>query len=163
MPTSLPLLHVAGTAAQRTVGLTLDGRVLTVAMLLFAIAAVIVWRAPIAGAVRALAHRRVRRRVVWVGATVLAFFAMLPAVVPYDHILAEAGDAHEGAHASHCHEAPGECADAPVAAGFGQLMASDSLLVVPSLILVLLIFPSLALQGVSRRPDVPVPLRLISL
>ncbi len=159
MPVGVPLLR----AAEAAVSVTLDGRVLMATALLFGVVSVIVWRAPLAGVARAFAHRRARRRAVWTVATVLAFFAVLPAVLPYDHIIADVGTEDEAAHASHCHGAPGACADAPGAAGFGKILGFEPLVVVPSLIAVLLVFPVLALRGVTRRPDVPVPLRLIAL
>ncbi len=159
MSPGLPLLH----AADAAVRVTLDERVLLVAALLFTIAVLVVWRAPIVRACRALAHRRAQRRAVWAGASLLAFFAVLPAVLPYDHIVAESGAHDTVAHASHCHDTPGACADAPVAAGFGQMLANEPLVVVPSLIVVLLLLAAPTLHGVTRRPDVPVPLRLIAL
>jgi hypothetical protein len=83
-------------------------------------------------------------------------------VLPYDHILASTGADEAASHASHCHDAPGACADAPVASGLGQTLASEPLVVAPSLIAVLLLFVAPLMLGVSRRPAVPVPLRLIS-
>ena len=60
----------------------------------------------------------------------LVFFAVLPSVVPYDHLLPglhhDQSIASEAVHETHCHLTPGSCADAPVAAGPGQLMCSSA-------------------------------------
>ena len=48
----------------------------------------------------------------------LVFFAVLPSVVPYDHLLPglhhDDSAAAEEAHSTHCHVTPGSCADAPL-------------------------------------------------
>jgi hypothetical protein len=89
-------------------------------------------------------------------------FAVLPSVVPYDHLLPAASHAAEhGAsevHTTHCHVAPGSCADAPVTAGLGQYLASDPLIVAPALILIAMVLAMPVLAGVSMRPPTPPPL-----
>jgi hypothetical protein len=62
---------------------------------------------------------------------VLITLAVLPAVLPYDHILARGASSGAGpatAHAKHCHVASASCADAPVASGPGQFIFTEQLL-----------------------------------
>jgi len=151
---ALPLLHVAQAAGQVPV---VDPRLVTLAALLFA--AVLVWqwtRRPLS--VRRLSRMSAMRLTL----AVLLFFAVMPSVVPYDHLLPglqhDDGAAASAVHATHCHLSPGSCADAPLAAGPGQLIFSDPLVIAPAMLAVLLVFAAPALVGVTRKPDTRPPL-----
>ena len=94
-------------------------------------------------------------------AAAMTALAMLPSLLPYDHLLTDAAHAaeHGAVHASHCHDAPASCADAPLTAGPGQLFGADRLIVVPAtLAMVLLAAVTLPLLGITRRPDLRPPL-----
>ncbi len=156
MAFNLPLLHIARSVVTVT---TVDGWAVALAVLAF-----IGW---LAWTVRPWrASKRTQRHTLRVAAFVLAFLAVLPAVLPYDHLfvqhLAHDGDHAEAAsevHASHCHDTPGSCADAPVTAGPGQMLASGSLVPSPALLSVLLLLALPILLGVTWRPEVRPPLR----
>ncbi len=92
---------------------------------------------------------------------VIAFFAVLPSVVPCDHLFLHesiADEAHNAVHEAHCHLTPGSCADAPLPAGPGQLLFSEPLVVMPLMIELLIVILLPAWAGISREPDVPPPL-----
>jgi hypothetical protein len=112
---------------------------------------------------RALARavRRTRRRAA-APAMALAFvFAVLPSVIPYDHLLAPSAHAGEesAVHASHCHTAPGSCSDAPVPSGPGQFIDAAPLMVVPALMAFALFLAMPHMAGIAWRPETPPPLR----
>ena len=146
------LLHIGNTAARWT---TVNPWIVALGVLLFVAAAALIWR-PLSG-------RRLLRRI---GPPTLALavaLAVLPSILPYDHLLPPvAGHAAEHAasnvHASHCHVTPGSCADAPVTAGAGQFLASDPLLVTPVLTLVAIMLAIPALAGITMRPLTRPPL-----
>ena len=144
----LPLLHVTQTVASAGPGL-----IACVIVLAIAIAA--------GGAAGAFSRqrRRVQRRLATLAVSTLALLAITPSVLPYDHLLT-AAHADEGAavHASHCHDTPSSCADAPVTAGPGQMLDSAPLLVIPAMVFVLLIAATPMLTGISRRPALRPPL-----
>jgi hypothetical protein len=151
---SLPLLHVVQTAGKVT---AVDPGVLALALL--TLAAVLAWQ----WAPRPLTLGRVTRMpVMRVTLAALLFFAVLPSVVPYDHLLPgithDDSTAATAVHATHCHISPGSCADAPLAAGPGQLIFSEPLVIAPAMLAVLLIFASPALAGVTHKPDTRPPL-----
>ena len=151
----LPLLPITQTASRVT---TVDGRVAAiVAVALFGALAVI-WRDELP---RLLSPRI--RRAVGVRIAVLAvFFAVLPAVLPYDHLFTDHGAiraADEATHEMHCHLTPGSCADAPISAGPGQLLFSDPLLLtVASMLLVAVYVTDRTLHGRTVRPDLRPPI-----
>lgn len=148
----MPLLHVVQAATHVA---TVDPAVLALA--LFAFAAVIAWLwAPRPLSVRRAARSRTMRTT----AAVLFFFAVLPAVLPYDHLLPGAhddGPGAEAAHAAHCHVAPGSCSDVPLASGAGQFLVSEPLVVVPAMLTVLIALTVPAMQGITLRPDTRPP------
>ena len=151
---SLPLLHVVQTAGKVT---AVDLRLVALAALV--LSAVLAWQ----WAQRPLSVRRISRRpVTRVTLAVMLFFAVLPSVVPYDHLLPgithDDGAATAAVHATHCHISPGSCADAPLAAGPGQLIFSEPLMIAPAMLAVLIIFGALALTGVTHKPDTRPPL-----
>jgi len=153
-----PILNAGQTALHVT---SLDLRVTTLASFAFAVAMLIIWR-PAPGA-RAwyLLRRRQRRVLRRTVLTLLVVLAVLPSVLPYDHLLP--GVAHadseeqEAVHASHCHVSPGTCSDAPVTAGPGQLIFADPLLLVPAMLAILLVAISPAARGIVPRPDTRPP------
>jgi hypothetical protein len=150
---ALPLLHIVQAAARTP---SVDPTVLGVA-------------ASVGGMVLARLYwpqgltlrRLARSRCVRVAMGVLLFAAILPSVVPYDHVLpgshvdniAAAASAHE----AHCHGAPASCADAPVAAGPGQLMFTEPIVVAPPMLAVLIVLATPALCGITPRPDTRPP------
>jgi hypothetical protein len=78
--------------------------------------------------------RRVRMRALSCAFAIVTVLAVLPAVFPYDHLIA--GDSsqeaeHVASHAQHCHVASATCSDAPVGSGPGQFLFSSD--IVPSL------------------------------
>jgi hypothetical protein len=151
---SLPLLHIAQAAGKVTV---VDLRLVTLAALV--LAAVSAWQwAPRPLSVRRLSRMPAMRLTL----AVLLFFAVMPSVVPYDHLLPglrhDDGIAATAVHATHCHISPGSCADAPLAAGPGQLIFSEPLVIAPVMLAVLLIFAAPALVGVTYKPDTRPPL-----
>ena len=151
----LPLLPITQTASRVT---TVDGRVAAiVAVALFGALAVI-WRDELPRLLRPRMRRAVSLRV----AAVLVFFAVLPAVLPYDHLFVEHGalsEADEATHSMHCHLTPGSCADAPISAGPGQLLFSNPLLLtVASMLLVAVYVTDRTLHGRTVRPDLRPPI-----
>lgn len=104
-------------------------------------------------------RRAFRRRLAHLGMVVAMLVAILPSVLPYDHLVP--GAVHAGTeetHAAHCHTAPGSCSDAPVSSGAGQFLLSDPLVAIPSLttLAILLAIPILA--GTSTRPTLRPPM-----
>jgi hypothetical protein len=155
---SLILLHIGQTAAQVA---TVDPAALVAAAAAFTVAAIAIWlpRSPLS--VRTLRSRRGRRRVASVIASALVFLALLPSVVPYDHLFvhdAHAATIDESVHAAHCHVSPGTCSDAPVSSGPGQLLMSAPLVVTPAMLAVLITATATVLVGISFRPETPPPL-----
>ena len=151
----LPLLHAGQTMLRVT---TVDAPILVLAALLFAASATLIWQSPLAGGLR---HRSGRRRLGRGAVACAVALAVLPSVLPYDHLLPspghEEGEAQEAVHASHCHVSPATCSDAPVTSGPGQLLGTAPLLVVPSMLSVLVLAATLAFTSVARQPDVPPP------
>ncbi len=155
---SLVLLHIARTAVQIT---TVDPAVLFAAAAAFAVAATTIWLPRSTLSIRSLRYRGGGRRIASAIAAALVFFALLPSVVPYDHLFAH--DAHapgdgDAVHVSHCHINPGTCSDAPVTAGPGQLLMSEPLVLVPAMLAVLIAATIAVLVGISSRPETPPPL-----
>jgi hypothetical protein len=158
---SMPLLHVADTVT------VVDFRVVGLALLVFACVLAVVWVPAIREGFHALGRRSARRRAAFVAVAALFLVALLPSVFPYDHIILDAhaepvGSAEQQAHATHCHVSPGTCADAPLAAGPGQLLMGAPLLTPPTLITLLLIASIPVLYGVTRRPELRPPLALVN-
>src|SRR5438093_11142032 len=114
----LPLLHITQTAARVT---TVDGRVAAIVAIAPFGALAVIWRDELPR----LLPPRIRRAVGVRIAVLAVFFAVLPAVLPYDHLFTDHGAiraADEATHEMHCHLTPGSCADAPISAGPGQLL-----------------------------------------
>ena len=118
MESSPVLLHIAQTAVRVT---TVDPDILAGAAASLTLAAIAIWLPRSRFSLGMLRHRCHRRRAAGAVATVLLFLALLPSVVPYDHLIARNthAESEEAAptHASHCHVNPGTCSDAPVTAG----------------------------------------------
>jgi hypothetical protein len=154
------LLHIAQTSVQIS---TVDPTILGAALAVLALAAIAIWLPRSPFAVCMLRHRRHRRRAAGAAVTALLFLALLPSVVPYDHLFTH--DAHVDAqeasvHAAHCHISPGTCSDAPITAGPGQLLMGDPLIIAPAMLTVLVASSAAVLVGVSLRPEIPPPLSL---
>ncbi len=156
MPTVLPLLH----ASQASVATSaLDARVAAMASLAFAVAAVMIWR-PALPRRAALMRTTMWRRVAGRAAIVMTALALLPAVLPYDHLLPGLhieDKADEAVHASHCHVAPGSCSDVPLASGFGEFVFNEPLVVLPAMLAVALFAAARVLRGTTPRPEVRPP------
>jgi hypothetical protein len=158
MMESLILLHIGQTAVQVA---TVDPATLVAAAVAFAVAAIAIWLPHSPLSVHTLRSRRGRRRVASATASALVFFALLPSVVPYDHLFvhdAHAATIDESVHVSHCHVSPGTCSDAPITAGPGQLMLSEPLVLAPAMLAVLIAATATVLVGISFRPETPPPL-----
>ena len=155
---SLALLHIAQTAVQVT---AVAPALLGLAAAAMALALTAIWlpRPRLRAVTSGCGRRRIGRSVL----TALVFLALLPSVVPYDHLFtrdAHVGGESEAVHTTHCHVSPGTCSDAPISAGPGQLLMSDPLIVAPAMLAVLLIATGTVLIGVSVRPEIRPPLRL---
>jgi hypothetical protein len=155
---SAMLLHVAQPPAERV---SVDGGIA-----LFVAAAVIASAAtncvlacgPMA---RRMLRRGPVRRTASTACAVVVMLAVLPSVLPYDHIFAhDAGvaEAQDAVHASHCHMSPGTCSDAPVTAGPGQFILGDPLIVAPAMLAVLMAIVMPMLFGRTLRPELRPPL-----
>jgi hypothetical protein len=145
------LLHIGNTAARWT---TVNPWIVVIGILLFVATAALIWR-PLAG--RSLVRR--------IGPPALALavaLAVLPSVLPYDHLLPAsshaAAHADSQVHSAHCHVAPGSCADAPLSAGAGQFLTTEPLLVTPVLTLIAIVMALPALAGITTRPLIRPPL-----
>ena len=109
-----------------------------------------------------LRHRRSRRRVASCGIAIVVCLALLPSVVPYDHLFVQ--EHHSDAagmkavHASHCHASPATCSDAPITSGLGQLLMSEPLTATPAMLALLMLITTTVLVGVSYRPETRPPL-----
>ncbi len=149
-PPPLPLLHTVAAATAATV----DPAVLLPALVVFAV--VLIWLC----SPRMTSSRFTRATALRLTMSSLVFFAVLPSVVPYDHLLPGGhvdNPAEDAIHAQHCHGSPASCADAPIAAGPGQLIFSDPLVVAPALFTVLIALTTPALSGISIRPPTRPP------
>jgi hypothetical protein len=156
---SLVLLHITQTAVGVT---TVDPTMVTAALAALALAAAAIWLPRPGTPLRAFVSRRSRRRAIASVTTVVVFLALLPSVIPYDHLF---GDTHasgeeQAVHASHCHISPGTCSDAPVSSGPGQLLMSAPLVVTPAMLAVLIAATATVLVGISFRPEIRPPLPL---
>ncbi len=148
------LLHVA----QAATGVTaVDPAIVALAVLVLATVALYLWL-PRPMSLQRLARAPAMRA----SLGLLVFFAVLPSVVPYDHLLPglhqDETAAAEAVHASHCHISPGTCADAPLAAGPGQLLFTEPLIIAPAMLAILLTFVVPALTGITTRPETRPPL-----
>jgi len=162
MTAYLPLLHVAETVVRVTV---LDGRVLVAGALLLALATAAIWCPRSRGprrAGRASFQGRDLRAAGRAAIVAAAFFALLPSVLPYDHLLVEPHAGHQDTHTLHCHGAPGECADAPIPAGPGQMLGAEPLIAVPAMLSLALLIAVIPLAGVTRRPELQPPVLIAS-
>jgi hypothetical protein len=144
------LLHIASDAT-KTIW-SIDLRIVAAAALLGALLMAVLWK-PSLG-------RKQRSRLVALAAWSLAFLAVLPSVVPYDHMMSEthtATENHGEIHAKHCHEGPATCSDAPVSAGPGQLMFSQPLLPSVDLTSAPLVDVLVYLEDTAVPPGAPPP------
>jgi hypothetical protein len=152
MQAYLPLLHIGNSVARVTV---VDERVLLLATLALGSALLLIWQPHWP---RRLTRGGAPGSPLRAAIVALAVFAVLPSVVPYDHLLVTQEAAHEAAHSSHCHGTPGGCADAPVPSGPGQLFANEPLIAVPAMLALLLLVAVMPLVGVTRRPELRPPM-----
>lgn len=159
MTDSLVLLHIAQTAVRVT---TVDPTVAAAACMAFLLAAVAIWLPRSALSLLMLRHRHYRRRAASFGIAIVVFLALLPSVLPYDHLFAQDDHAEAGAaeavHASHCHASPATCSDAPITAGLGQLLMSEPLTPTPAMLALLMLITTTVLVGISYRPETRPPL-----
>ncbi len=148
---ALALLHAVPVTAQ-----TLDARLIGLAALASIVGVGWIWFPDQA---RALRRRIARAGVARSLAMLMLLLAVLPSVVPYDHLFGhvDMGPAETAVHAAHCHGSPGSCADAPVTAGPGQLLMSDPLLISPALLTTAVQIPTATLAGRSVPPDLLPP------
>lgn len=156
----LILLNIAQTAVQITAA---DPAVLVAAGLVFAAVAISIRLPAPAMSFRPLRQSRDRRRIASPALAVLVFLALLPSVVPYDHLFgndAHASTVEDAVHVSHCHVSPGTCSDAPVTAGPGQFILSEPLVRAPAMLAVLTAATVTVLVGISFRPETRPPLSL---
>jgi len=150
----LPLLHIVQSAARVQ---SVDPAIVALAVAILLIAAICIWTP------RPLSLGRLTRAPgMRVAMSALVFFAVLPSVVPYDHLLPGLDQheslAEEATHSTHCHITPGSCADAPIPAGPNQLIFNAPLIVTPALLAILLSLTLPVLTGISVKPDTRPPL-----
>jgi hypothetical protein len=152
----LPLLRITQTAARVT---TVDGRVAAILGATLVLALAFIWRDEL---LPRLLRPRIRRAIAMRFVALLVFFAVLPAVLPYDHLFVERGaisEADEVTHSMHCHLTPGTCADAPITAGPGQLIFNDPLLLTAAALLLVVVYTTeRTLHGRTLRPDLRPPI-----
>ena len=125
------------------------------AVLIFPVAAAVIWAPRTAGRRRLLPRQRSRRRALYVVMGALVFLALLPTVLPFDHLFVHAADASgasEAVHAQHCHVSPGTCSDAPVPSGPGQMLLAEPLVIVPVMLFVCVAATAPVLLGISFPP-----------
>lgn len=108
----LPLLHIVQSAARVS---TVDPAIVALAFALLLFSVFLIWiPRPLS------VGRLTRSSAVRVTMSALVFFALLPSVVPYDHLIPGLDQheslADEAMHSTHCHITPGSCADAPITA-----------------------------------------------
>lgn len=142
------LLHVGDTLVQRT----FDPWVGVLAALLFVPAALAIW-------IPRAARRRTARRLCSIAVAVTVGLALLPTVLPYDHLFMPEPAHVDGGqvHQDHCHGSPGSCSDAPVSSGTGQFLTADPLLAQPALTALLMVVVAVGLVGISFRPTLRPP------
>jgi len=151
---SLPLLHIVQSAARVD---SVDPSIVALAAAILLLAVLYIWTPqPMS------LGRLTRSPAMRVTLSALVFFAVLPSVVPYDHLIPGIHDDHslaeEAAHSTHCHITPGSCADAPIPAGPNQLIFNSPLIVTPALLSILLAVTLPVLTGISVKPDTRPPL-----
>jgi hypothetical protein len=154
------LRHIAQSSVPVT---TVDPAILATALGLLAVAAIAIWLPRSPFSLGTLRHRRHRHRAAGAAATALLFLALLPSVVPYDHLFthdAHADAAKASVHAAHCHVSPGTCSDAPITSGPGQLLMGEPLIIAPAMLAILVAATAAVLVGVSVRPEIRPPLSL---
>lgn len=138
-----------------------------IALNLLALRRAVLARLAAVGLLLGAVARRMRRRRIGTAfrgvMLTLALLAVLPAVVPYDHLFVEARAGHEGSHSDHCHGTPGQCADAPIPSGPGQVLTSEPLIAMPAMLSLLMLVMTPALTGITRRPELRPPLRMSSI
>ena len=151
----LPVLHAAQAVTDA------DGLSLPAIALVVGIGSAIASFGMLVG-IQALRHRATRRRATLVAAGLLTLLAIVPSVVPYDHLWQQTGHAseHAGVHAAHCHDSPASCSVAPVTSGPGQIIGADPLIIVPAMLALLLLATIAPLSSISRRPEIRPPLAL---
>jgi hypothetical protein len=146
-------LHVASAPVH-----TLDARLLALACIASAVALLWIW---FPGHARAIRRRIDRAGIARSLAVVMLFMAVLPLVVPVDHIFGHVdvtGPGESALHAAHCHGSPGSCADAPLTSGPGQLLMSDPLLMSPAMLTVRMQTFAVVLAGRTVLPDLRPPI-----
>lgn len=130
-------------------------------MLSFCLTAALIWAPTLAQQFRRRALAAVALRL----ATVAAALAILPIVLPYDHLFpvdAHAAREEEAVHEAHCHVGLGSCADAPLTSGAGQFLSNEPLLPEPAFALLLMVLVTSVLVGRSVRPVLRPPLHASS-
>ena len=150
----VPMLHVVPT---RSGPLTVDPAGVLFACLVFGVVLGVLWRSSIAGL---LGNRAGRRRVARGIGGALLFLAILPAVVPYDHILLPHHDdsgQSSSVHQMHCHDTPGSCSDQPMTSGPGEFLFGSPLIVAPSLVSTLLATADARVTSFAEAPATPPP------
>ena len=152
MTALVPLLHVGQTALRAT---AVDFRIAAVSASVFVFVLAAIWRPALpwsAAAVRRRFVRSIGRRLLFV----FVVAAVLPAVLPYDHLIVPAhieDDAHEAVHIAHCHVSPGTCSDAPMSAGLGQFLQTEPLVLVPAMLVILLLASAAAPRTTYQQPE----------
>jgi len=152
MTALVPLLHVGQTALRAT---AVDFRIAALSASVFVLVVAAIWQPAWPSAAAVVRRRFVRS----IGRRMLFLFvvaAVLPAVLPYDHLIVPAhieDGANESVHVAHCHVSPGTCSDAPMSAGLGQFLHAEPLVLVPSMLAILLLASAAAPRTTYRRPE----------
>lgn len=149
----LPLLHAVPMTAR-----TIDDRLIALACVASAVALLWIW---FPGHARTIRRRIDRAGIARSMAMLMLLLAVLPLVVPVDHIFGHVdvtGPNESAIHAAHCHGSPGSCADAPLTSGPGQLLMSDPLLMSPAMLTVRMQTFAATLAGRTVLPDLRPPI-----
>lgn len=155
----MPLLHVGQPDLRATV---IDFRTTGISAGVFVLVLAAIWQPAWPSAAVVLRRRLVRS----IGRRLLFLFvvaAVLPAVLPYDHLIVPAhldDDAHEAVHVAHCHVSPATCSDAPMSAGLGQFLHADPLVLVPAMLAILLLAALTVPSTTYGRPEPRPPMAL---
>ncbi len=159
MTALVPLLHVGQTALRAT---AVDSRIAAVSASVFVLVLAAIWQ-PAWPSAAAVVRRRFVRSIGRRLLSVLVVAAVLPAVLPYDHLIVPAhieDGASEAVHVAHCHVSPGTCSDAPMSAGLGQFLHTEPLVLVPSMLAILLLASVATPRTTYRRPEPRPPMAL---
>jgi hypothetical protein len=148
-----PFLHISDAVPATSV----DWDVVAVAALMAVSALILIWR-PAVPLPRFAPTRRgtLARRF----GGILMALALVPAVLPFDHLWGPDGALSPGelaSHASHCHVSPATCSDSPATGAALQALTNDALIVEPGFLPTELFTDPQLVHGRTISPLTPPP------